>query len=327
MFAVLGDIEFEVVTYWDGFDASFGMDYAEHSRIEGKPGLQFIGEKLDEVSISLVFHEHYCQPDVELARLRDAMVAHQALALVFGNGDYRGWFVITDIRATSQQTDGLGNVQALSAELSLKEYIGDPKNPLTPPAVSGDDPNIDSWSDDADDSFSGSDMFEDLGDITDGLGEVSDALDAAAQAFDEAVSWAEDMAGQVEDAIGEAMEQVGDLVDNVLGPLEEMLDEVVSPLEDILDDVLSPLDDVLQTLTDITDGSVLADVLGDVGQYASQIYDEISGTLTGFEDISLDNFTTVFSQALDVVRNGQSLMEECSPAVSRLAAAIITRSV
>ncbi|MCB7131074.1 phage tail protein [Salmonella enterica subsp. enterica serovar Hillegersberg] len=305
MFAVLGDIEFEVVTYWDGFDASFGMDYAEHARIEGKPGLQFIGEKLDEVSISLVFHDHYCQPDVELARLREAMVAHQALALVFGNGDYRGWFVITDIRATSQQTDGLGNVQALSAELSLREYIGDPKNPLTPPAVSGDDPNIDSWSDDADDSFSGSDMFDGLGDITDGLGEVSDALDAAEQAFDEAVSWAEDVVEQVEDAI----------------------DDVLSPLEDVLNEVLSPLDDVMQALEGITDGGVLTDVLGEVGQFASQIYDEISSALTGFDGITTDNFADLFSQALDVVRNGQSLMEECSPAVSKLAAAIITRSV
>ena len=101
MFAVLGDIEFELITYWDGFEATFGVDYVEHARIEGKPGLQFVGDKLDEIQISLVFHQHYCVPDVELARLRTAMKAHQALALVFGNGDYRGWFVITD-----QRTDG-----------------------------------------------------------------------------------------------------------------------------------------------------------------------------------------------------------------------------
>ncbi|ENO0459419.1 phage tail protein [Salmonella enterica] len=305
MFAVLGDIEFELLVYWDGFDATFGMDYAEHARIEGKPGLQFIGEKLDEVSISLVFHDHYCQPDVELARLRDAMVAHQALALVFGNGDYRGWFVITDIRATSQQTDGLGNVQAVSADLSLREYIGDPKNPLTPPAVSGDDPNIDSWSDDADDSFSGSDLFEGLSDVTDGLDEVSDALEAAEEAFNEAASWAEGVVEHVEDAI-----------DDVLQPLEEMLDEVLSPLEE-----------VMRMLGSITDGGLLTDVLGEVEQFASQIYDEISSTLTGFDGITTDNFADLFSQALEVVRNGQSLMEDGSPAVSKLAAAIITRRV
>ena len=113
-----GDIEFELITYWDGFEATFGVDYAEHPRIEGKPGLQFVGDKLDEIQISLVFHQHYCVPDVELVRLRTAMKAHQALALVFGNGDYRGWFVITDVTATSEQTDSTGNVLAVNATAS-----------------------------------------------------------------------------------------------------------------------------------------------------------------------------------------------------------------
>ncbi|EKN6343867.1 phage tail protein [Yersinia enterocolitica] len=142
MFAVLGDIEFELITYWDGFEATFGVDYAEHARIEGKPGLQFIGDKLDEIQISLVFHQHYCVPDVELARLRTAMKAHQALALVFGNGDYRGWFVITDVTATSEQTDSTGNVLAVNATASLREYIGDPKNPLKPPAIRTHVPDV-----------------------------------------------------------------------------------------------------------------------------------------------------------------------------------------
>ncbi|HCB1596887.1 TPA: phage tail protein [Citrobacter farmeri] len=135
MFAVLGDIEFELITYWDGFEATFGTDYAEHPRIEGKPGLQFIGDRLDEIQISLVFHQHYCEPDVELARLKTAQKAHQALALVFGNGDYRGWFVLTEVSATSEQTDSTGNVLALNATVTLREYIGDPKNPLKPPAI------------------------------------------------------------------------------------------------------------------------------------------------------------------------------------------------
>ena len=140
MFAVLGDIEFELITYWDGFEATFGVDYAEHARIEGKPGLQFVGDKLDEIQISLVFHQHYCVPDVELARLRTAMKSHQAL--VFGNGDYRGWFVITDVTATSEQTDSTGNVLAVNATASLREYIGDPKNPLQPPAIRTQVPGV-----------------------------------------------------------------------------------------------------------------------------------------------------------------------------------------
>lgn len=143
MFAVLGDIEFELTTYWDGFNIAFGVDYAEQTRIQGKPGLQFVGGKLDEINISLVFHSHYCSPAVELKRLHDAMMSHQAMAMVFGNGDYRGWFVITDIKATSQHTDASGNVQSQSAEMTLREYIGDAKDPLPPPAISGSDANID----------------------------------------------------------------------------------------------------------------------------------------------------------------------------------------
>jgi phage protein U len=126
MFAVLGNIEFKVTAYWDGFNSSFGADYAEHGRIEGKPGLQFIGAKLDEINISLVFHKQYCTPDAELKRLTEAMRAHQAMALVFGNGDYRGWFVITALTSTSQHTDAKGNVLAMNAALTLREYIGDP---------------------------------------------------------------------------------------------------------------------------------------------------------------------------------------------------------
>ena len=135
MFAVLGDIEFELITYWDSFEATFGVDYAEHPRIEGKPGLQFIGDKLDEIQIGLVFHQHYCVPDEEVARLRSAMQAHQALALVFGHGNYRGMFVIDAVTETCEQTDGTSNGLAVDATISLREYIGDPKNPLKPPAI------------------------------------------------------------------------------------------------------------------------------------------------------------------------------------------------
>ncbi|MEA5948394.1 phage tail protein, partial [Salmonella enterica subsp. enterica serovar Anatum] len=56
---------------------------------------------LDEVE---VFIWPNLTATTELNRLREAMTAHQAMALVFGNGDYRGWFVITDLTATHQHT-------------------------------------------------------------------------------------------------------------------------------------------------------------------------------------------------------------------------------
>lgn len=135
MFALLGDVQFDLITYFDGFESQFGADFAEHALIEGKPRLQFIGDKLDEIRIQLVFHLSYCDPEAELAKLKDALAAHQAMALVLGNGDYKGWFVLTDVQATSKHTDKAGTLIALEASITLREFVGDKKNPLPPPAV------------------------------------------------------------------------------------------------------------------------------------------------------------------------------------------------
>lgn len=134
MFALLGDVQFDLITYFDGFESQFGADYAEHPLIEGKPRLQFVGDKLDEIRIQLAFHLHYCDPEAELAKLKDALAAHQAMALVLGNGDYKGWFVLTDVQATSKHTDKAGTLIALEASITLREFVGDKKNPLQPPA-------------------------------------------------------------------------------------------------------------------------------------------------------------------------------------------------
>lgn len=135
MFALLGDVQFDLITYFDGFESQFGADYAEHPLIEGKPRLQFVGDKLDEIRIQLAFHLHYCDPEAELVKLKDALAAHQAMALVLGNGDYKGWFVLTDVQATSKHTDKAGTLIALEASITLREFVGDKKNPLQPPAV------------------------------------------------------------------------------------------------------------------------------------------------------------------------------------------------
>ena len=70
MYAVLGNIEFDLITYFDGLEQRSGSDFAEHGRIGGKPVLQFVGDKLDEIRIDLVLHAAYCQPDEELKSCR-----------------------------------------------------------------------------------------------------------------------------------------------------------------------------------------------------------------------------------------------------------------
>ena len=135
MFALLGDVQFDLITYFDGFESQFGVDYAEHALIDGKPRLQRVGDKLDEIRIQLSFHSQFCDPEQELIKLQTALRAHQAMALVLGNGDYKGWFVLTELQATSRQTDQAGTLIALEASLTLREFVGDKKSPLAPPAV------------------------------------------------------------------------------------------------------------------------------------------------------------------------------------------------
>lgn len=135
MYALLGDIQFDLITYFDGMQVQFGADYAEHALIEGKPRLQFIGEKLDEFRIDLCFHVFYCDPEAELIKLQAAKKSHMAMAFVLGNGDYKGWFVLTEVQATSRETDKAGTLLSLDASITLREYVGDKLNPLPPPAV------------------------------------------------------------------------------------------------------------------------------------------------------------------------------------------------
>lgn len=132
MYAVLGGVEFDLITYFDGMETRFGADYAEHPLIGRKPRLQQVGDQLDEIRIDLVFHAAYCDPVAELARLRQAMASHDARSLVLGNGDYKGRFVISGLTATVRQTDNAGTLLALEASLQLREYTGDPARPAAP---------------------------------------------------------------------------------------------------------------------------------------------------------------------------------------------------
>ena len=48
MFAQLGDIEFELITYFNGMDEAVSYNYAEHERIGNK---------------QQSYHEHFAEPD------------------------------------------------------------------------------------------------------------------------------------------------------------------------------------------------------------------------------------------------------------------------
>ena len=70
MFAQLGEIQFELITYFSGLKASSSYNYAQHERINRKPLLQFLGENLKTIDIKLNFHATFCTPSEELEKLK-----------------------------------------------------------------------------------------------------------------------------------------------------------------------------------------------------------------------------------------------------------------
>ena len=124
MFAQLGDIEFELITYFNGMNESQSYNYAQHERINQKPMLQFLGLNLQEQDIKLNFHASFCTPEDEIKKLKDVANLGTPLKFIKGNGDYVGVFVITEITSVTEQATNEGDLISVQVDLKLREYTG-----------------------------------------------------------------------------------------------------------------------------------------------------------------------------------------------------------
>ncbi len=318
MYAVLGEIEFKVVTFWDGFKSTMGVDYATHARIEGKPGVQFIGDKLDMLALEFSLHSQFCQPTTELNRLREAMLAHKAMALVFGNGDYRGWFVITELTATHRRhTGSLGHCGiAQNGTMSLQEYTGDPKNPLLPPAITTQEPNIEEKASDFPDEVES--WFDQiLNAIEEGMRKAKEMLDELTQSIEDIKKTVAKVKAMIKEAKA----------------LKEKCEKIITSLKKTIDAIETlfkqPMD--LQTLAGLPKAlsaqikALLGNMPGirDCANDASTLVDHAQAL---FDDITSDIAEATFDKATSLVEQARTTVQQTTPAVSQLAAVTITRS-
>jgi phage protein U len=143
MFALLGEIFFEVLTSPEAFRCSSDYTYAEHKVVEAAPRLQWLANELQKTSLELGFHVAFINPKTEMDRLRAAAEDHQARALIFGNGVHRGYFVIESLEETLQQLADDGSYIAISARVALREWIpGADFDPLSTPRRTTPPPGI-----------------------------------------------------------------------------------------------------------------------------------------------------------------------------------------
>ena len=131
MFAILGDIEFEVVGSPEGYESADGYDFPEQRVIESKPRLQWVGDELARLNFEMMWHASLTNPLEQLALLRATAAQHLALPLVFGDGEFRGFFVIESFKVKSQQLSASGVPIAIRVALALKEWIPDSQSLAT----------------------------------------------------------------------------------------------------------------------------------------------------------------------------------------------------
>lgn len=122
MFAIFGDIPFEVLGSPERMAATNTYGYAEHQVVEDQPRLQWVGDALTVLELELMFHVSFTSPALQLAALELAASDHQARALVFGSGEYAGYFVVTRLTVISRSLGPTGLPIAILARLELKQW-------------------------------------------------------------------------------------------------------------------------------------------------------------------------------------------------------------
>ncbi len=132
MFAILGDIEFELAGGLVNMEWRETSDWAEHARIAGKPLLEWVGDGLSEYSLEILLHPALGNPVARRQELQEAKDRHQPLKLVLGNGDYPGTYVITDMSFTPRRSMGDGRLFSGSIRITLREFVGAVPDHSTP---------------------------------------------------------------------------------------------------------------------------------------------------------------------------------------------------
>jgi phage protein U len=150
LFAALGEIQFEVVGSPEAYESARTYDFAEQKVIESKPQLQWVGDDLERLKFELMWHASFTNPAAQLALLRSTAAEHLAQPLVFGDGGFRGFFVIESINVKSQQLSAGGAPISIRVALALKEWDADsilfssatPVSAVSPLAIATTSPEV-----------------------------------------------------------------------------------------------------------------------------------------------------------------------------------------
>lgn len=127
--ATLGPVVFEVnssvVRTWKTLRRTGKAAFARHEVVDGKPRLQFTGEDIDEVSLTMTLNAALgVNPLNEIKILREIKAEGKEQRLVIG-GENFGKFVLETFEDEWRKTDGRGRLLVADVQLHLLEYVTD----------------------------------------------------------------------------------------------------------------------------------------------------------------------------------------------------------
>lgn len=135
MFAQLGDVRFEVLNSFTSFEENHVANFAKHDVLKGRPRLQAMGNDLTTLRFAVRLHWRLGDVDTAYRGLVGAKEGQQAVSLVYGSGRFVGWFVIERLTARTTQMDAHGRTASRELDIELTEFVGDPSNLSSTPAI------------------------------------------------------------------------------------------------------------------------------------------------------------------------------------------------
>jgi len=134
MFALFGEISFQVIGSPEVFESNRRFHYAEHRVVEDRPRLQWLAPELESITLAMLFHRSFTDPAAQLATLLAGAGAQPARALVLGNGVFRGFFVVESVTSSDIQLGADASPIAIHVRTSLREWApGLDFDPTAPP--------------------------------------------------------------------------------------------------------------------------------------------------------------------------------------------------
>jgi len=123
MYCQLGIIVFDSLNSFITFTQDEEAVLVEHALISRKPRIQGAGQSLQTLTVSMFFHQEFCDVEGQVSDLRKSKDSFEILPLLWGNGRVEGDFVIKQMTVDKVQQDSQGNTYAATVNVILKEWV------------------------------------------------------------------------------------------------------------------------------------------------------------------------------------------------------------